>query len=90
MSTLYVGDESLITCTVTDSNGNLVDPDVVTASVQTPDGVVAPQTVTRVSQGVYTITYVWAQALVNVVQFAGNDPYPFSQFQWFSVNKSPF
>ena len=87
---LYVGDESIITCTVTDQNGNLVDPTLVTASVQTPDGNVTSQSVTRASTGVYTITYTWTQALINIVQFTGNAPYPFSQFQWFSVNVSPF
>ena len=90
MSTLYVGDESLITCTVTDPNGNLVDPDLVTAFVQTPDGVVTPQTVTRVNVGVYTITYTWTQALINIVRFVGTNPAPFNQYQWFSVNESPF
>ncbi len=89
-SNLYVGDVSVVTCTVTDQFGALQDPGVVTANVQTPDKVVTAQTVTRVSKGVYSFTYTWLQQFGYTVQFQGTLPYPFNNYQPFSVLASPF
>lgn len=87
---LYVGDQSIITCTVTDVNGNVQDPGSVTAAVRTPDGAITSQAVTRVSQGTYQFTYMWAQQFGHTVQFQGTAPYPFNTYQPFSVLASPF
>lgn len=91
MSLLYAGDESLLTCEVTDINGNLSDPGVVTANVKIPrGGPVVPLTVTRVSQGIYTAVYIWTTYGNHYVQFEGTLPFPFNQYAQFLVTPNPF
>lgn len=88
----YVGGVSNLICNITDQNGNPVDPGVVTANIQTPDGSVTPLTVTRQSQGVYVVyNYQWTQAQENIVQFqCTTTPYPFNNYQSFAVSPDPF
>lgn len=71
MATKYAGDTIEITAQVKDSSGALTDASSVTVTITLPDlTTVGPTTMTHASTGVYTSSYVSAQAGMHVASFA--------------------
>ena len=87
---LYIGNQSQITCTITDINGNFADPGSVACTIRLPDGTKVTPSVSRFSVGIYQVLYIWTQQYNHYVEFSGTLPFPFTAPQQFYVQPLPF